>query len=115
MLTNIVQGSVFIEGRDVGGLSRPTSTEDVWAYSHALSVIQDLNVQGGQLTEAFQGVREALLTLATTAGIATMPPSTLDALEKVFNTFNRMFYTDIYNGLLPTRSADDDPHMGARF
>src|SRR5713226_3093872 len=54
LLDNIIQGSIYMENSDVGGLTRPTSTEDVWAYSHALSVIEDLNLpQQTQLTDAF--------------------------------------------------------------
>jgi hypothetical protein len=114
LISNIIQGSVFIEGHDVGALSRPTSTEDVWAYSHALAVLQQLNVHGkDEVTQAFQTVKDTLQSLSNCPSTPPANAFTLDALERLFNTLNGMFYTDIYNGLLPTHGADDEHREGA--
>ena len=107
LLTNILQGSLFMESADVSGLTRPTSTEDVWAYSHALSVLQEFDLTKRKpLNDALKEIRDGLRDLAKT-GTST-DPIPLDAVEKFFNTLNSIFYTDIYNGLLPQRAMDDD-------
>lgn len=107
LLDNIIQGSIYVENADVGGLTRPTSTEDVLAYSHALTVLQDLKLaERDQLSEAFKQIRDAVSRLAAGA-YSELPTDRLDAIERFFNTLNQVFYTDIYNGLLPVRQKDE--------
>src|SRR5258708_14895688 len=104
LLDNIVQGSAFIESTDVSGLTQPTSTEDVWAFNHALSVITELQLsEHHTIADAFRSIRETV-TRIVTEGKADLAEDELQALEHFFNTLNQVFFTDIYNGLLPIRS-----------
>lgn len=107
LLDNIIQGSIYVENTDIGGLVRPTSTEDVLAYSHALTVLQELKLSEREhLSEAFKQIRDAVSKLAS-GNCAEVPTERLDVIERFFNTLNQVFYTDIYNGLLPVRQKDE--------
>lgn len=107
LLTTILNGSIFMETADVGRLTQPTSTDDVWAYSHALATIQQLDVAKDKpLADALADARDNLLQLASGHDV---PATRLASLEQFFNTLNNIFYTDIYNGLIPARPAEDTP------
>ena len=89
----IIEGSLFVEGRDAHCLSN--ARESLFTVDHAISALRSLTLdaeQAKQLTQIFQQYESDLRTLANGQKIAA---DHLTSIRNFFDALAELFYSDV--------------------
>jgi hypothetical protein len=103
LLSNIVQGSQFVERKDAHALSNPS--ENLFTVRHALAALSSLGKTGEYAEEITNTFEELEADLRRLTQGERLPKDSLESMRMFFDALCSFFYRDVADSAAPARYA----------